>query len=246
MSTDQNDNLLLRLPDELLDDILSQIDLLYDLTALALTSRSVSRLAIPRHTQYRIIRVRYPVPFIWAHLARRADLARNIREVHLCERHNRSAPDRFPSTLLDKSIDGDIKHAEEDNRISNLCMALRHMRLLHVFTWSWNVSPVSNPTVKSEHEDFVMQILSQKDSLKHLGLSGRFGAHTLDESRDPESLTYPVCISASFDQGRMLTFSIFLRSGNFQTCAPFVFLETFGSSQATRSTFVGCWIGRQT
>ena len=186
---------LLRLPPETLDEIASFIDMHSDLISFARASHACADLVIPQHSEYRIIRVRHKFPYMWAHLARRADLARNIREVHICERHNSTATDHFPSTLIEKSTDGVMEHVEEGNRIRNLCEALRHMKRLRVFTWSWNflISTAVNPTTKPAHEDAIFAVLSQNPSLMHLGLWGNFGAHARDAYSDPDSLAYPVC-----------------------------------------------------
>ncbi|EDR03958.1 uncharacterized protein LACBIDRAFT_306700 [Laccaria bicolor S238N-H82] len=92
---------LLRLPDQVLDEIASEIDFHEDLTNFGLALYACANIVIPRHTQYRIIRVRNASFQLWAHLARRADIARNIREVHMCEQHNYMAPGRLPTTLVD-------------------------------------------------------------------------------------------------------------------------------------------------
>ncbi|KAF8889261.1 hypothetical protein BD779DRAFT_1520651 [Infundibulicybe gibba] len=131
----------------------------------------------------------HPLPHMWAHLARRSDLARNVREVHLCERENRAAPDRFPSTLVAKSVDEKPENVEEGVRIKNLCQALKHMRQLRVFTWCW-LAP--EPTQNPAHEDAIFEVLSQSSSLTHLCLNGTFGRHAPDIINDPESNKYPV------------------------------------------------------
>lgn len=183
----------MQLPPETLDEIASCIGLHRDLISFALASRACADLLIPRHTEYRVIRVRDRVPHIWAHLARRADLARNIRAVHICERYNLSSPDHYPTALLEKSADGIAGHAEEGQRITNLCKALRHMRYLEMFTWDWNV-PRALPTIKPAHEDQILLTLNQKTTLKHLALSGRFGEHARGADPDLNNIAYPVCL----------------------------------------------------
>ena len=76
---------LLRLPDEILAEIASELDLHEDLIKFALASHACANIVIPRHTQYRIIRVRNAGFQLGAHLAKRADIARNMQEVHMCE-----------------------------------------------------------------------------------------------------------------------------------------------------------------
>ncbi|KAF7309393.1 F-box domain-containing protein [Mycena indigotica] len=184
---------LLRLPQELLDEILSELDHV-DLVAVALVSRACSALVIPRHTEYRVIRTRHLLPAMWAHLARRADLARNIREVHIAERSNRTTSDRIPRTLLLAEGKGNLsgKDLVEANRVRNICAALGHMQNLHTFTWSWEVSPPAAPTVEPGMENAVLNVLLTKTPLRRLGLAGLFGLHAPTRMADPESLGYPL------------------------------------------------------
>ncbi|TFK61265.1 hypothetical protein BDN72DRAFT_849866 [Pluteus cervinus] len=67
------------LPAEVIEHILSEIGLHRDLVNFACASRLCSQLAIPRHTQYRTLRIGTNTSaHIWAHLACRPDLACNI------------------------------------------------------------------------------------------------------------------------------------------------------------------------
>lgn len=111
--------------------------------------------------------------------------------MHICERHNKTASDRVPRTLVDPCPDA---HAAEDKRIRNMCTALGHMRRLHTFTWAWEVSPPGPPTVRPEHENMVLNMLARKKTLRHVGLSGCFGLHAPGVAYDPDSMLYPVCI----------------------------------------------------
>ncbi|KAJ7066780.1 hypothetical protein B0H15DRAFT_872452 [Mycena belliarum] len=183
--------LFLRLPQELLDDIISDLEH-RDLVSLALVSRAAAAQVIPRHTEYRVVRTRHLLPAMWAHLARRADLTRNIREVHICERPNKTASDRVPSKLIDHYGEEKAAHIMEEKRIRNICAALGHMRRLHTFTWSWDVHPPSVPTIAPGHENAILEVLSRKKSLRHFGLSGMFGVHAPGAGYDPDSTLYPL------------------------------------------------------
>ncbi|KAJ7114089.1 hypothetical protein C8R44DRAFT_710505 [Mycena epipterygia] len=181
----------LRLPQELLDDIISDLEH-RDLVSLALASRASGALVIPRHTEYRVLRTRHLLPAMWAHLARRADLTRNIREVHICERLNKTTSDRVPKMLIDHCVDEKMVHMVEERRIRNICTALGHMRRLHTFTWSWDVNPPAVPTIEPAHENAILEALSRKKTLAHLGLSGLFGARAPGAGYDPDSALYPL------------------------------------------------------
>ena len=181
------------LPDEILEEIVAELDQHKDLISFALASRLCSTLVIPHHTEYRILRVRLPLPDMWAHLARRADLARNIRQVHICERHNRLSPDHYPNTLIDKYIDNSLNNAEESIRIRNICQALSHMHRLQVFSWSCKDLPgQQRPTSHPTHENAVLTAVSRLPALQNLYLSGKFAFHALGSHTDTSSTTYPV------------------------------------------------------
>jgi hypothetical protein len=181
------------LPDEILEEIVAELDQHKDLISFALASRLCAALVIPHHTEYRILRMRHPLPNMWAHLARRADLARNVREVHICERYNYLSPDHYPNTLIDKDIDSAIKNAEESVRIHNICKALSHMHRLQVFTWSWMaVQGQQRPTSHPNHENAILTTVSRLPALEKLHLSGKFALHALSSQMDTSSTTYPV------------------------------------------------------
>ncbi|TFK65089.1 hypothetical protein BDN72DRAFT_218576 [Pluteus cervinus] len=73
---------LFDLAEELVEEILAHIDRHMDILAFALTSRFFSRIAIPRHTEYRVLYLTAPKPDIWRNLSRCSTLTSNIREVH--------------------------------------------------------------------------------------------------------------------------------------------------------------------
>lgn len=190
---------IFHLPEEILDEIVSELDHLKDVVAFALVSRTCANAVVPHHTQYRVLRVRDPLPDMWAHLARRSDLSRNIRELHICQVHDYSMPDHYPTTLIDNTHDRGWNNPEESNRIRNICQAIRHMYRLRVFNWSWNNSSQQvRPTSHPLHENAILTAVSQLPSLEALSLSGKFALHALDSVQDPRSLTYPVS-SFSYD-----------------------------------------------
>ena len=183
------------LPDEILEEIVAELDQHKDLISFALASRLCSTLVIPHHTEYRILRVRHPLPDMWAHLARRADLARNVRQVHICERSNYLSPDHHPTTLIDKRFDNALTSAEESVRIRNICQALTHMHRLQVFTWSCMDLPgQQRPTSHPNHENAVLSAVSRLPALHTLNLSGKFALHALSSHIDPGSMAYPVSL----------------------------------------------------
>ncbi|KAG6888604.1 hypothetical protein C0995_007033 [Termitomyces sp. Mi166 len=117
------------------------------------------------------------MPAMWSHLAQRADLARNIREVQLCARQDYTAPDRFPVSLVDSSPHKD----KEEKRIDNLCTALSHMKRLTTFVWQYEADAKAGlRTLNHCHEEMVLSSLGQIPNLRHLMLEGQCGAHVRD------------------------------------------------------------------
>ena len=126
-------------------------------------------------------------------------MARNIREVHMCERHNYVAPDRMPTTLIDPQLD--LSQSLEADRVRNICEALSHMSDVRVFSRCWNTTGPqqrSKPTILPAHEDAILDIVPQKPTLKHLGLSGRFSNNVQSSNIDRDSLSYPVSLLSLF------------------------------------------------
>ncbi|KAF8227230.1 hypothetical protein L208DRAFT_1405740 [Tricholoma matsutake] len=214
MGCTNSSSTFLQLPTEVTEGILSEIDAHRDLIALALTSRAFTDLIIPHHTEYRVIRLRHPLPYIWAHLARRVDLTRNIREVHLCAAHDYTARDRYPTTLSrDKDIDGNEEHTQDENRLVNICRALGHMRYLQVFTWAWAWGNGLYPRGTSFIvEERILGVVSKIPCLKHLALFGPFGIHVRD-GRGLGGIPYPAwCFSGLLSLS--LHGDVWVRPGN--------------------------------
>jgi len=183
---------------ETLEEIISYIDSHQDLISLALVSPALKAIIIPRHSQYRVIRIREDMPHLWAHLAQRADLARTIKVVHLYEEFDFSSPQIYPTTLVEAipRKERDSRGKEEDSKIRNMCQALRHMTALREFAWS--LSSTALPTVRRVHEDAIFLALSQCKSLAHLALWGRFAEHAPGVDRDPSGAAYPVRSSPGY------------------------------------------------
>ncbi|KAG6893386.1 hypothetical protein C0992_010217, partial [Termitomyces sp. T32_za158] len=178
---------LASLPHEIIEAILSEIDQVPDLLSLALTSRANAAIVIPTHTQYRKLRIRTPMSAMWTHLAQRADLTRNIREVQLCARQDYTAPDRFPVSLVDDSL----QDYNEENRISCLCTALKHMKRLITFVWQYEADAKAGlRTLDHRHEEMILSSLVQAPNLRHLILGGQCGVHVRD-GKGIERQLYP-------------------------------------------------------
>ncbi|KAI0052024.1 hypothetical protein FA95DRAFT_1458616, partial [Auriscalpium vulgare] len=76
---------MVRLPTELIDHVVSQLDSRTDILAFALTCRAFKCIAIPSHLEYRILRVHPSRSAVWSHLSWRPALAGRVRAVHLLD-----------------------------------------------------------------------------------------------------------------------------------------------------------------
>lgn len=166
----------MRLPPETLDDICCFVDSHSDLISLATTSHAWEATIIPRHSEYRKIRISriLEAPSVWAHLRRRIDLARNIRSVELVEvRHVLSVPDRRPTTLLVEEVDVP-EFADDTYVLESFCTVLRALQNLVDFTWERDYLPTDHPG----YEAAVFLALTNCHSLKRLRLSGNFATQS--------------------------------------------------------------------
>lgn len=177
---------------ETLEEIASCIDSHRDLVSLALVSSAWKDIIIPRHSEYRVIRIREDMPHLWAHLAERADLARTIRAVHLFEEYDFSSPQIYPTTLVEVVPEEGTREEEEAKKIRNMCQALRHMTGLKEFAWS--LCSTALPTTRPIYEDAIFLALGRCKALAHLALWGRFAEHAPGVDRDPGGGVYPVCV----------------------------------------------------
>ena len=117
----------------------------------------------------------------------------------MCERHNYTAPDRMPTTLIDPQLD--LSQSPEADRVGNIGEALSHMSDLRVFSWCWNTTGPqqhSKPTILPAHEDAILDIVRQKRMLKHLRLPWRFANHVQSSNIDRNSMSYPVSLLSLF------------------------------------------------
>ncbi|TFK65079.1 hypothetical protein BDN72DRAFT_824967 [Pluteus cervinus] len=172
---------LLTFAAEIIEEILSHLENHQDLLRFAAGSSFCARLAIPRHTEYRILVLPEPTPHIWKHLTRLPGLTHNIREVHLG-----ASPGIYPTTLFNEELDGNpaTNVADKDQLGQDICSALELMEDLTVFTWRWSLESM----VKPEHRASVMNVLSKKKTLKHIWLLWKTISN-LDSSAPPVDIS---------------------------------------------------------
>ncbi|TFK61770.1 hypothetical protein BDN72DRAFT_964982 [Pluteus cervinus] len=164
------------LPEDILEEIFSSVELHTDLVNLACVCRAFSLSIIPRHTEYRIIQTRQPIPHVWAHLARRQDLARNIRKISFSlPRPLGKNPTRLPNTLLDNLLDKQQGTRDQLVNAQNMYKALEYMTHLKEFIWLWTPEPIVAPP----YQRLVLSALAKRSSLERLSL---FTIHGPDRS----------------------------------------------------------------
>ncbi|TFK65086.1 hypothetical protein BDN72DRAFT_801569 [Pluteus cervinus] len=159
---------LLDLAQELIDEILCHIDKPRDLTAFALASHLCANIAIPRHTEYRVICITRQRPNLWKHLARYPNLTSNIREVHIDFRKTRHGHlEKYPITLVDPVLDNSSGISEQDVT-ENVYKAFAAMKRLTTTTWRGSGTAPS-AVVSNEARTFTVA-LTKLPSLQRLSL----------------------------------------------------------------------------
>jgi hypothetical protein len=194
---------LMSLARETLEEIACNLDSHQDLISLALVSSAWKAIIIPRHSQYRVIRIREDMPRLWAHLAQRADLARTVKVIHLHDEHDLLSPQIYPTTLVEATEEPGASEPigvgswekKEDRRIRNMCRALTHMTELREFAWTLSAS--TYPTSRSVQEEAIFLALSRCPSLAHLSLWGRFAERIVGMDRRSGNGVFPVSSSLS-------------------------------------------------
>ncbi|TFK64231.1 hypothetical protein BDN72DRAFT_846807 [Pluteus cervinus] len=155
---------LFTLASELVDAILSNLDLHLDLIHFACTCKLAASYVIPRQIEYRTIHIDRLMPDLWAHLASRPDLARNIRTVRLT-RHG----EVFPRSWRNDSS-GDS--ADEQDYFSNMTKALGHMSKLQTFICRHKTGALTDDMY---NQPLFSSVVSGKKSLKNLAIYEAFG-----------------------------------------------------------------------
>ncbi|TFK66683.1 hypothetical protein BDN72DRAFT_961577 [Pluteus cervinus] len=170
-----------RLPIEVIEHILSWVDRRRDLINFARASRACKALVIPRHAEYRVLRITDNADCIptWEHLASRPDLASNFRVLHLLRAENAITWDgpRTPRTLLGPdSVPTKLPTVWSsevvDEFYKRLCDVVERMDKLHTFVWE----ELCDGMVFEEHDEVVLGLVVKKLTLKNLLLIHKGGA----------------------------------------------------------------------
>ncbi|KAJ4470195.1 hypothetical protein J3R30DRAFT_3343304 [Lentinula aciculospora] len=162
-----------KLPPEILDYILSDIDKPSDLIALATTAKELYRIVAPRHSEYRVLRIRHRFPGLWAHLAKRVDLSRNLREINISQKTDQTLIEQYPTTLVSSPLPHGMidPWKEEEERVQNFLVAMGYTEQLKVFRWDFRYD-TGSLYMSSEQELRLLGILSKISSIERLVLAG--------------------------------------------------------------------------
>lgn len=161
------------LPLEVADAILDHVDAHRDLISLACSSKTCFSLVVPRHTEYRTIRLSSKHPKVWKHLAHRADLARNVRVLLMDESPQRLSTscnlERYPTTLIPEDVDQSVSREavaiSEGSRAEHMVQAVRNMDSLQKFIWV-------HPDESAAYHCAILEALISHRSLKDLKIIG--------------------------------------------------------------------------
>ncbi|KAF8900468.1 hypothetical protein CPB84DRAFT_1778999 [Gymnopilus junonius] len=138
---------LQNLPFDMKDQILSLLDSPRDLFSFSLSSKEWASLIVPAHIEYREIRIRANRLAVWKHLAKRTDLAKNIRSLWLMSSKNETK-EVFPRTLVPAFaaeavtirpmlVDGvAVGQLQNKRPLPEMVKAIRNFRSLRGFMWT--------------------------------------------------------------------------------------------------------------
>ncbi len=164
-----------QLTTELLDEIFSHIDSPKELLNLAYICRRFASLITPRHIEYRELSADLSTTEVWAHLARRPDLTKNIRSIHGPQ------PPRLgttnggqPITLMDEH-DCRARRQRKEETIKNMTLSLRSMPRLKAFLCTLPASPsilheLSRMVTLEQLNGFIVKPGRQHPDIQHLVL----------------------------------------------------------------------------
>lgn len=179
---------------ELLCMILDDIEARDDLLSLAMTCSAFKNVIVPNRLEYHTISTSVYHPALWNHLNSRPDLARNIRELVLCDDYTSeslNAPRwRLPRVLGDPGrpcTSGKVGDVDSDE----LAAALRLMALV------WKVDIWLTRGGESSNQDVVALVVSHLPSVidfKLVGYTSDLGIlnNTSGHDRVCREPTYPV------------------------------------------------------
>ncbi|TFK66444.1 hypothetical protein BDN72DRAFT_146978 [Pluteus cervinus] len=185
------------IPNEVVDQLLANLGF-NDVISFAQTCHRYCALAIPRHSEYRVVLFETGLDPTWTHLAQRLDLAHNVRAIHI---GNLRAPDPYaylgpvfhtPETLMDFDHDLSLSICE---RRRDMLRAIETMTKLETLRWDW-ISGDMMPILPE-----LLLALSKVDTLRRFvfNLTPNSPAPDLHKNMDHSLLSISNLTSLHFD-----------------------------------------------
>ncbi|TFK64760.1 hypothetical protein BDN72DRAFT_846285 [Pluteus cervinus] len=181
---------------ELLEHILNWVEHRRDLISFACVSKMCKEFVIPRHTEYRVLRLSGGRDWVttWNHLTRRLDLVSNFRTIHFVSMDNAAHRGGFrvPSTWEEKVDQARKIHLRNwkaehiMKQIEAICEVMERVEMLHTFIWE----RLPGHTVIGGDEKRLLGLVAQKPTLRRLELSDEWGLEGLFVSL--EDIQHPI------------------------------------------------------
>lgn len=132
-------NNITRMPNEILDEIASYVDLKRDLLSLALTCHRMRDVFLPNHFRYRVVKAKVSSMRVWHHLAVCRASARKVRRLEIMDERGSESEIIIPPNItttdadVETTYDGLDLPAEQEKL---LVSAVAEMHGLQSFKWS--------------------------------------------------------------------------------------------------------------
>ncbi|THH20337.1 hypothetical protein EW146_g1029 [Bondarzewia mesenterica] len=170
-SSNGNSRMLIVLPTELLDTIASYVDAHCDLVSFAQVCRAFQQIAIPRHTDYRLVRCHYRRHVVWKHLVARPDLTENVRVLEVLGEleSTRNKSECVPYVVREEGRKGRKKEKVRYSSAESLMLvaeALEKMESLQKFVWSTSLG--FSKEAERQAETRIWRAVSQHQMLQHV------------------------------------------------------------------------------
>jgi len=135
-----------RMPNEILDEIASYVDLKRDLLSLALTCHRMRDVFLPNHFRYRVVKAKVSSMRVWHHLAACRASAQKVRRLEIMDERSSESEIIIPPNIattdadVESTYDGLDLPAEQEKL---LVSAVAEMHGLQSFKWSRTHSLIS-------------------------------------------------------------------------------------------------------
>jgi hypothetical protein len=135
-----------RMPNEILDEIASHVDLKRDLLSLALTYHRMRDVFLPNHFRYRVVKAKVSSMRVWHHLAVCCASARKVRRLEIMDERSSESEIIMPPDITNTDADVESTYDGLDlpaKQEKLLVSAVAEMHGLQSFKWSRTHSLIS-------------------------------------------------------------------------------------------------------